>query len=383
MKSFKFLLFLLIANLFISHELLAQVNVVIVPCKPGTLIIDGTPIKQVEEDDAVRQTLSFGEHYLQLKGISEKINLTVKIDKDFKEVIKLGCATQMQSIIHLINKEVDLAGAFSSSTDQNLITLDQDDTLSLSCSILNKKGDATISITDYTSGRVIYQKMNFNKIDNEKISIPGKGIYNVNLYTDALFGKTAKLVIDRIPSPKSNSNFKTQAKQIYDTTAVEVLHTYIRVYSTTNLDHINRTAIKINLPQNTSYWTYWIGVDQEAQQKMKDFINDITKVGKYFTTNPLTLFGLKLIPSLPMMNAPATINYQFMDSKNSQAFLNRNPYRYFNFKYGTNITTDYSLVNVKAPDLVLGFSNESTMNGRNVEVRVVAFIIKAKIVMDE
>jgi hypothetical protein len=248
---------------------------------------------------------------------------------------------------------------------------------------LNKKGNVTISLTEYSSRREIYKKERVGSVENEKIKIQAKGVYYFTLYTDALFGKSAKLTVDRIPSPESSPTFNTTVNTVYDTTSIEVLNTNTRVYSTTNPEHSNKTAISINLPKNTTYWTYWIGVGQEAKDIMKNFVSTLSQAGSFFSLNPLVLFGMNLIPNLPMLNTPSTINYKFTDAKNGQLFTLGQAYTYYTFKHADNITVDYSLVKGNFSDLVLAMSNESTITGQNVEVRVVAFTVRSKLELQD
>jgi hypothetical protein len=360
-----------------------ETNVVVVPCKKGVLFIDGVNKGEIEANDASQQTLSFGEHYLQLKTETEKINQTITVDQTSKGIIKLGCVVENKSQGNrLIDKEITLSGGLVGGFEQNIIAFDTDDEIIINCAVLNKKGTASIYLQDYNTGREIYRKEKFENIINDKIKIPLKGVYYFGLYSNALLSKSAKLTIDRVPSKNSNSGFKTAVKIETDTTNVEVLKTVARVYSITN-GHGNRTSLKINLPPNTSYWTYWIGVGQEAQGKMKGFASTLSGAGSLLSSNPLVLFGMKLIPALPMLNTTSTVNYQFMDSKNSQSFMNGQAYSYYTFKHAKNISTDYSIINVKYPDLVLSMENESTFAGQDVEVRVVAFIVTSKYVLDE
>ncbi|MBK8786392.1 MAG: hypothetical protein IPN43_07820 [Chitinophagaceae bacterium] len=359
-------------------------QVVIVPCKSGTLIIDGVAFGTITADDANRQTLTFGEHYLQLKTGNDKINLTVTIDENTKNILKLGCESPSEITgIRLINKQLSLSGLLSDDMEDNIIGLDKDDNLIINAAVINKKGSATIFITEVNKGNEIYRKQDFKVLENEKISITSKGIYKISIYTEALFGKDAILTIDRVPSKTSNPKFNTTPKRIYDTSYVEVLKTTAMVYSVGNLEHQNKTAISINLPANTSYWTYWIGVDQEAQDKLKNFMKDLSPVISVFSSNPLVLYGMKLIPSLPIMNTTASINYKFMNTQNGRYFVNGLAYSYYKFKHADNISTDYSLIKGTLPDLVLAMQNESSLIGHNVEIRVVAFIIKSRLILEE
>ncbi len=380
-------LLLFCIHFLISIHINAQatdLSVVIVTCKSGTLIIDGNLIGQVQADDASKQKLLAGEHYLQLKTPSKNYNLTINVDQNNKGIIKLGCEANTSSEgIRLIDKQLSLSGALSSDVEQNVIGLDEGDEIILNCAVLNKKGTANISLINYSNRREIYKKQNFTNIENEKIRIPARGVYYFTLYTDALFGKNAKLTIDRIHGQNSTVDFNTSVKTVYDTTNIEILNTKTRVYSLTNANHSNKTTISINLPKNTAYWTYWIGVGQESQEAMKSFIANISDAGSLISTNPLVLFGMKIIPSLPMLNTPGTINYRFTDSRNGQLFMNGQAYNYHNFKHAKNITTDYAFIKNNIQDLVLSMDNKSMSNGSDVEVRVVAFTITSKLVLQE
>lgn len=378
--------YLLSLTLCFSFYLYSQTakEFLIIPCKDGVLFIDGVSKGFIEANDVNRQAISTGEHYLQLKTNSDKINLTLTINDSTKNIIKIGCemitAGQAQ---RLIKKQVSLSGALSSDTEQNIFGLDKDDEIIINCSILNKKGTATIFISDIEKGNEIYRKQDFKILENETIKIPTRGIYKIALYTDALFGKEANLTIDRIPSKNSSSKFNTSPKIVYDTVFSDVLKTVSRVYSMGNLDHLNKTILSINLPANTTYWTYWIGVDQEAQDGMKNFIEDLAPFASMFSANPLVLYGMKLIPSLPMMNTTATVNYKFMDLQNAKACANGLAYSYYKFKNANNVSTDYSIVQGNYSDIVLVMENQSALTGHNVEIRVVAFIVKPKFKLDE
>lgn len=379
-------IFLLISLCYFSksYSQIKSVTAVIVSCQAGELIIDGVSVGAINADDASKQNLNIGEHYIQLKTTIGNETQTIDIDENFKSIIKIGCAKKtVNNGIPLINKTLALAGLLSPETENNMFGLQENDKLIINSAILNKKGNATLLITDVTRGNEIYKRESFNALTNEVVNIPSKSIYNIMLYTDALFGKQASLSVNRIPAPGSAANINTAIKKVYDTTSIEVLNTTARVFSTTNFDNPNSTAITINLPANTKYWTYWIGVGQEGKENMKNFIEDLSPVVKLFSTNPLVLFGMKLIPSLPAFNSTAVLDYNFTDSKNANLCVAKQQYSYYQFKHADNISADYSLIKTTAPDLVLTMTNNNSFKGHDVDVRVVAFVVKERMVMEE
>lgn len=360
------------------------IPVIIVPCITGEIVIDGTSAGIIEANDAHKETLTFGEHYIQLKTATSKTSTSITVDENFKSIVKVGCAEKALTVstgTTLINKTLSLAGFLSSNTENNYFGLLQGDELVINSAVLNKKGNTTILITDYNRGNEIYKREAFKVLENETVKIPAKGIYKITLYTDALFGKNASLEVKRVAVAGSNPDFSTGYKIKTDTTPVEVMNTTTRVYSQTNPTHGNRTTLSIPLPPGTNYFVYWIGVGQGSGAEMTSFVNDMSGLVKY--VNPLTALGMKAISSLPAFTATETIDYRFMDTRNSQSFLNNQAYSFYRIKQGQNISADYSTIPSKIDDLVLAMTNHNAMIGVDVEVKVVAFKIKRWMVMDE
>ncbi|OJW32165.1 MAG: hypothetical protein BGO54_17295 [Sphingobacteriales bacterium 46-32] len=359
-------------------------DVLIVSCRTGTLLIDGIEIGKIEAEDVTRQKLSYGEHYLQVRVENEKINMTLVVDSSLKSIVKVGCGNAEQSsskAIRVLNKRVNLTGLIVNEAEENLIAFDKGDEIVINFSILNKKGTGSVLLKNYETGTELYKKESVNSITDGRIKIPMKGVYQLSMSTDALFGKDAEIFLDRIPGPTSSVDFNTTPKKVYDTISTEVLNTQVRAYSV-NSGRSNKTLLTINLPKNTSYWVYWIGVGQESMEKMRNFASTVSKASSLISLNPLVMFGLKLIPSLPMMNATATLDYRFVDNINSQLFLNDRSYRQYAFRSATNVTTDYALIKEYASDLILAFNNNSSLNGHDVEVKVVAFSVRSKIAVE-
>jgi hypothetical protein len=370
----------------------AEKEIVIIACQKGDLYLDGTLLFSLDADDAKKHLLPFGEHYLQLKTTDGKYNKTVKVDNPIKEIIKLGCTDTGDNLekftvsakppVVLFDKQINLTGAIATEIDYNPIALDAGDEVEINCEVLNKKGTANLTVISYPSMTEIYKKESFDIIRGQKIKIPKKGIYVFSVSTPALFSKNVKLKVLRFPALQSDPAFNTQVNVKYDTSAVEVVKTVARVYSTTNLSNSNRTTVKINLPSGTKYWVYWIGVGQTSRETMRAFAQNLGNAAKLISPDPLTLFGLNVIGNLPILNGTSTVSYHFTDSQNAGLFRSKQAYQYYTFKHATNIATDYALANVVNSDIVLCMENNSALNGEDVEVRVMAFVVNSKLVYD-
>jgi hypothetical protein len=116
---------------------------------------------------------------------------------------------------------------------------------------------------------------------------------------------------------------------------------------------------------------------------MKDFTSNLSEAAKIVSLDPLVLFGLKIIPSLPIFNSTGAINYRFMDSRNADLFMRNQPNQCYDIKFADNVATDYCYVNSNKKDLVLAMWNQSAFTGQNVNIHVVAFTVRKRLAMEE
>jgi hypothetical protein len=362
----------------------SDTTLLFIPCKTGVLIIDGIEKGTIEADDVRRETVSQGEHYIQLKTTSKKYNSTINVSATLvSNIIKLGCEeTGNSGSIKILDKKLTLVGLVNQTQEKNLIGLDAGDELIINCHLTNNKGTANISISRQETGVEIYKKDAFPVLENERIRIPQKGIYVVTLSTNALLAREAQITLERLPSKSSNPDFKTTVGWVSDTSFIELQTTKTRVFSQTS-GRDNRTLVRVNLPPNTAYWTYWIGVDQAAQQQMQSFANSLSSAGKIMSTNPLVQLGFGLIKEIPILKMTSTISYHFADAANAQLFAAGRAYRPYLFKYAENISSDYALLRDTSTDVTFCFENQSMVNGHDVEVRVVAFIINNRMAIEK
>lgn len=116
---------------------------------------------------------------------------------------------------------------------------------------------------------------------------------------------------------------------------------------------------------------------------MKNFVTQLSSERKFFSADPLVLLGMKLLPSLPFVNMPSTCSYRFTSTADAQKFTANQPYAYYTFKYADNISSDYSIIGSNPQDLALCLENKSSVVGEDAEIRVVAFIVKTKLAVQE
>lgn len=352
----------------------------------GKLMVDGEEKSFIKKNEPYKINVDEGEHILQLIGSVETITEIIEcvgnkqrvIKLNFVEDIKINEAITNNDEIIVSNASVSLPGAISDSPSRinKYFTFNKGDEVKFSFDLLNKKGSVNFYFYSYPDDQLIFSRENIQDLDEQTVLINKKGVYRFVFSTNHIFDRDCMFLVKRIPRENSEPNFKTNVVLKWDTTYHEVLDTKVRVYSSTNLYNPNKTVVKVNLPEGTTSWVYWIGVGQESMTQMKNFVSEFSKGAAGLTANPLYAFGIGLIGELPMFKSSATLNYNFADNANSALFLN-NPENYqyyvYTFKKGNNVTTDYSIISTIQEELNICFWNMNSFTGHDVQIKVGAF----------
>jgi hypothetical protein len=370
-----------------------KTNVLIISNKEGKLLVDGNEQSWLKSSETAKLVLEDGDHIIQVKTISDIITKTVSCSDGKQKLITFDfVSTTLQpssisdmGITKVADIQLDLPGSLSDvHSAQKFYAFDEGDDISFDFDIINKNGTVNIAVYSYPDKGLLYSKEKVVDISGEKIKIPKRGVYCFVFSTNHIINRSAHFVVNRKPISDANKNFKTSVRVKYDTTYQDVLNDQVRVYSLGNLNHPNRTIVRINLPPRTTYWVYWIGVGQESMTKMKNFADNLAKGAAGLAANPIAALGLRLIPSLPMFNSTATVSYKFADNMNSTNFNNGKPNcSFYSFKEGQNITTDYTTVRAVAKEMNLCFWNNSQFLGYDVNIKVGAFIVIPSVIPEE
>ncbi len=382
--KFQFIFVLLLFPFIIS----AQGTAVVVSNFDAELSVDGESQSNLVSEHAQKIVLSEGQHLLQARANGKIDNQTIIIEKSKSVVVNFTFANSSADKVSVLNnnqtplviadRDIDVGGTFAETGPEQLVyCFDKDDLVGLELQLLNKKGTINIDISD-AFGQSVYSSNNFKTLEHP-IKIERRGVYFIRISTNRIFNRNIHFTLSRIPANEKGIEFNTTPKIVHDTAYQQILNTNIHVYSTANLDHRNTTTVKMSLPANTAYWTYWIGVDQQAIQQWHQFAEAFARAGKYVVSDPVLAFGLGLIPKLPVWNTTATVDYYFMDTFNAQIFCSGTNQRCsaYNFKRGNNVSSDYCTITHNSPtDLNLCFKNNSTLIGHDVLIKAYAFSIK-------
>lgn len=382
---------LLFAFPCISSLAQQKTNVVILSNKDGKLIVDATEYSSIKANEATKVVFDDGEHIIQVKTQTETQSKTINCTDGKQKVITFEFIAQAtvapvnSSKFQIVtDTELDLPGSLSQQGWLNkYYAFDEGDEISFSLKVLNKKGTINIYFYSYPDNALVFSKETEQEVADQEITIPKRGVYRFSFATNHIINRSAKFTIKRHLNSENAKPFNTAVRIKFDTTYQEVLNSQVRVYSMNNLYNPNRTTLRVNLPENTTYWVYWIGVDQESMNAMKSFAEDLSKGAAGLAGNPIYAFGFGLISKLPMFNSTATIGYRFSDHTNSLNFMNGRPYSYYTFKEGNAVTTDYAIVKTSNKDVNFCLWNNEKWNGHDVQITVGAFIVTSSYVMEE
>jgi len=380
-------IFLLAAGATFAQQ---KTNVLVISNKEGRLLVDGIEQIKLKPSETTKLVLEEGDHIIQVVTSTETLTKTMSCNDGKQKVVSFDFSSENvppasvggQESMNVADIQLDLPGSLSGGTVVHKVyAFDQGDEISFDFDILNRNGTVNIYFYSYPDKALLYSKEKTNAVMGETIRIPKRGVYYFNFSTNHVVSRSAHFAIKRLPGPGASKSFNTAVLTKYDTSYQEILNSQVRVYSAGNIGHPNRTIVRVDLPENTLYWVYWIGVGQESVDQMKNFADKFSKGAIGLVTNPLCALGLGLIPSLPMFNSTATVDYRFADNMNSNIFFSGNPsYRYYTFKEGRNVTTDYGITKTVAKEMNLCLWNNSQLTGHDVTVRVVAFTVKPSFV---
>lgn len=368
-----------------------KTNILVMSNRDGKLLVDAVEFSAIKANEATKVILEEGEHVIQVKTETSTQSKTISCADGKQKVVTFELASQEAELPANTNKfqivadtELDLPGSLSQQGWLNkYYAFDEGDEISFSLKVLNKKGTINIYFYSYPDNALVFSKQTEQEVADQIITIPKRGVYRFSFATNHIINRSAKFTVKRHLNSQTTKAFNTSVRIKYDTTYQEILNTQVRVYSINNGNNPNRTTVRINLPENTTYWVYWIGVGQESMNAMKSFAEQLSNGAAGLAGNPIYAFGFGLISKLPIFNSTATIGYRFSDHGNSQNFLLGRQYSYYTFKEGNAVTTDYSVVKTVSKDVNFCLWNNEKWNGHDVQIKVGAFIVNGTYVAEE
>ncbi|MGV3503155.1 MAG: hypothetical protein ACO1O1_05570 [Adhaeribacter sp.] len=262
------------------------------------------------------------------------------------------------------------------------------------------KAAYTLEVVDYASGSPVFSSRQVKKIKNLRLPLAHRGVYQFNVRAEGTASSPAscRFTIRRLPAHDSLRHFNSHIswRNRRDTTWTTVsekvpvktnlvpqtlLDKQFRVEPQAHLLAGNKATVRFQLPKNTVYWVYWVGVGQEPVLQLHELTKQASKLAAsaLAASNPLVAFGMGLLPFLPQLTSGGNIDYHFFNQGQSVAFMQTGTGKPFAFASGQRIVSDYAKVPLentpKTPDgyLYMGFQNNNALTGLDVTLKVVAF----------
>lgn len=254
-----------------------------------------------------------------------------------------------------------------------------------------------IEISEYPSTSK-FMDFKAKKIENKRIKVGKTGIYKFRFTNSAIAGRVIKVNIRRKPGSADFIDFNTSVQWVVksDTTWIarskEVLDTSYTVTEATNamitvdgskLGISNtKNSFQYNLPSNTKYWTYRIGVGQEAQEAKKiDMIKlrqmleskSVAGVTKAMGGTGLEGYALGYLVELTIPKSGEDVDFSIVDYDNRQLFYSGSQYK--GWKHGNGVVVDFGRLDFPTSGTIyFVFKNDNIWDNINVEIDVIAVI---------
>ena len=374
----------------------SQGTLLVIPDGDCTISVNGEKKEQLLKEIPKKIILGKGEHYIQIStdnGLSKSkvINIEDGVQRIFKTNL-FGAAEINQLItkgvinpITVANLELSLTPMIlkdgSNSSETFYYAFEKGDELMLDAKILNKKGNFFVKIRSYPDETLIYSNQKTGSIKNQMIKIPQRGIYVLDFWTNAVFGKKIQLAIRRVPAQQETIDFNTtvELKDKYE--AVTLISPTEQFVNSTSNEQFkggsSEITAGITLPPNTVEWHYIFTASRNKAEIAKvtkafDLVGSLSKA--LLGTN-----GKILSIGLDAVTVPPGADYCdvfVLDHINQQAFVNNLQFSYNKSGTRQNLKQGKATVPISQNNksCFLGFRNRDYWHGIHIAYEVVAIV---------
>jgi len=258
---------------------------------------------------------------------------------------------------------------------------------------MNGKELKEIEVIEYPSSSK-YMEYKAIKVENKTINIASTGIYKFRFYNSAMGGRVCKYKIQRIPSSESLKNFNTSVywQTFYDSTyidktrqVIDRIDTAIEKSTTViTVDASQKNHWTYQIPKNTKFWSYRIGVGQEGQEALKNDMKAVANilqskgaktVCKAFGGTGLEAYALGYITNLSIPKSGEDVDYGLLsDYENVQLYYST-PSLAKGIKWVSGVVVDFAKIETKKDGTIyFVLHNDNILQNIDVNIDCVAII---------
>ena len=397
-------IYLIIVFCLFSVSIFGQGNILIIANEDCQLIIDGADNGILQKGIPKKLSISLGEHFIQAKIFERETNKIIEVVDEKQRIVKLDFSNKEknQNLVSnentistndkfspILVSELDLTllgGANELVGDPNLVVEDSQlfyafekgDEIILNANISNKNGKFYIKVYSYPDFNSIYSKNKLRELKNHRIKINKEGIYIIDIGTTALFDRTVKLKIERLPANNNLIDYNTNVVTKYKYETIKVSKTSYYLNSTSNEDWrggTSKVVVPITIPLESIEWYYSFTASRNKEEVTKN-MNSVSLLSQLTETvngiNPATKV---LNIGLNLLTAPPGADYcdvYLFDIANAQLFKGDKAFRYIQEGSGENLKSSTIKLNccINQP-IYLGIRNKDLTHGIHVGVEVV------------
>lgn len=248
------------------------------------------------------------------------------------------------------------------------------------------------------SGSSLFMDFKTEKISNKVLTITRTGIYKFRFTNGAIAGRVCKFKIQRIPAHDSLRNFNTNVywRTEYDTTFISEDERYLTktdTIATVVTDQVakvssqsaingnpNHSVIDFTLPEETSSWSYYIGVGSagnKAYEASKDkFVSTASasfmKLPGYGSLVSMALLGVNLFSKA---GGGDNVKYWFITDWDN-VLLFKSGKIFYQYKQGDVINDVSQMKTPTSGKVYVGLVNDNVLEAIEVSIKVVAIQIR-------
>lgn len=275
----------------------------------------------------------------------------------------------------------------------------QGDQLVFSFEVVNGAEIGELEISEYPSNSK-FMACKTAKIERKLIVVAHTAIYRFRVKNSSFFERVCKFKIERVPASFNSWNFNSAVswRTVQDTLFSSTAKSYLVKCDTLVQTLVDRTLnikaakplfpssdkelVEFNLPAGTASWSYFIGVENEAENlfvKTKfGIINTAATLASnipvYGSMAALALYGVN---AFQMVQGVDNVEYAFLkDYKNALAFTKGDAF--VSYQKGKVL---HDAAQMKAPlsgKIYLGLQNRNLLEAIQVKLNVTAVVIHKK-----
>lgn len=261
---------------------------------------------------------------------------------------------------------------------------------------VNGKELKEIEIMEMPSSSKFMDYKTKNIID-KTINISRSGVYSFRFANSSLAGRVCKFKLQRIPASDATKNFNTSVfwRNVIDSVITPIQDRYLirsdtsdlqiadqlaRVPSSTALNgSSNRTIVEFTLPENTIFWSYYIGVGNEGKEAFKaagtQFLTAAAKTVIKLPGGAMSALALYGLNYFNQVQGGDNVQFHFLSDWNS-VLLFKSGNRFHQYKTG-NVLNDASRMTVPLIGKVyLGLYNDNILEPIDVLIKATAILVK-------